>query len=688
MTKSEIRNFKANICGVSAECEVPFSLEEAARAVGADVSKITDEVTFCSSVYLDSSALTSRFIYLRITDAPNLVSVRVGGTEVHSTEWEEQRYSINIKSALKCGENLIELVFAPHAVKFSSGIGVFGSVELVRFAGALIDGIAVKQSLSSKGASLGIELQIIGSADNVRAVATLVSGSGQVYYGGLAGLHGTINVKDPLYWWPKGIGVQNLYKLTVNLYGEMEIEDTLETRIGIRTFTASHSANASMVEVNGVAFLPMGAVYVPERRVDPRAAKMREAALLGSAARAGYNTLLIPADAPCPGEQFFELCDAYGIAVIVGISLAQQEDTRKPARIRLVSHHASMALADVVGDESLLGDLRERMSRAAPGLDSVFSAQAAEYISHYSLPCERTLLQWLEPEHRNLFSEKIEACGEQEIHGALTSAAKSYPYAGSLSDFAYISQIDAANKVKEFVIATRMARGTLGRAIFSRLGDSEFTVSDSAVDSFARWKALQYTAARCFAPVALRAEYKGKGYVAFSVSNERRSRFVGTLEFRIADRFNKTIYTENAPCEVEMQTSKLLFARELAPHIVGREQEVYLECVLRDGTGVCARDVLLFTPPKRFAYADPQIRADVTGADKRFSLTLCAAAFASAVEISFPETECVLSDNYIDLTSSAPIKITVAVTGGIETAEHLNRTVRLRSVYHVKFPKA
>lgn len=680
MTAIKPLEYKVNINGGYERVELPVSLYDVFGE--AMCASYPEGVSLFSTLRVDARALRSRFIYLRITDAPSLCEVRVGGKVIYEATEALYFHLIDVKPYLDSSACEVELVFAKGGRVDGSGVGVFGSVELVRTNTAVISGITVSERLSADGVTLDLRLSAIGSVDGVRTVATLVSGSGQMYYGGLSGLAGSINVKDPLYWWPKGLGIQNLYRLTVNLYGDMEIEDTLEVKVGLRAFSSSRSANEALVEVNGDAFLPMGAVYIPERRRTDSSSVMREAAFLAAAARSGFNTLVIDKDAPMPTEQFFSLSDAYGIAIIVEADLTREDYLSRVERLTGVYYHPSLAMLELIGGgEEERTRVKEKLRFVAPDLSVVALDEQNKYPSYPSLPCEKSLNTWLGAGERNLFSEKVEASGENKVRQMLISASESYLYAESLSDFAYVSGVNAGSRIKDYVANTRAVRGTLGRAIYRSLGDSEFCVSDSSLDAYARWKPLQYISARAFAPVLMRAENKGEGYVVFFVSNERRLGFVGTLEYRIVDNRNNVIYSETAPVDVERGTARLMFTRDLGKYIIGHEHEYYLEYVLRDPTGIHTRDVLLFTSPKRFKYLDPDIKVEITGADRRFSVTLTASAFASAVEISFSETEVVLQDNYFDITSGAPIKISLSVTGGMETAQHLLRTVKIRSLH-------
>ena len=54
------------------------------------------------------------------------------------------------------------------------------------------------------------------------------------------------------------------------------------------------------------------------------------------------------------------------------------------------------------------------------------------------------------------------------------------------------------------------------------------------------------------------------------------------------------------------------------------------------------------------------------------------------MEIDFDGVDVVLDDNYIDITSEAPIKINFTVTGGMETTFHLKDVLEIRSVADLK----
>ena len=670
MIKTVINEFKYGEGEGSLALSAPFSSASFSHGEG----KFTVRADFTVE------AADWKYAYIRIKDTEKLCEVRLGGETVYSGRFSGRVLNIPVKSSLCEGENTLELVFLP----YESGVypGLFGGVELLRFNGAIIDRVSVTEEFMSSGVNLHIGLDLLGSSDNVRAVATLRSRAGQIFYGGIARGKGHITIKDPLYWWPKDMGVQNLYTLTVNLYGDMEAMDTREFNIGIRNISIEGAALCA--DIGGASFLPMGAVYRTENMSDPMLSRNRMPALINSAARVGMNALLIKESDELPTESFFELCDAHGIVVIREMRSSRLENNAEELEmLARVANHPSMAIYNVVYDSGNSRLIKERLAKIAPNLAIRFSDKTLEYSSFPSIASERVISKYLSCEDENLFSEKMESAGAEQISVMLESARERYPYAGSFSDFVYLSSLNAAERIREKIISARIMRGALP-AIYDGLGDLSGLICKSGIDEAAVWRATHYLAAGFFAPVCLYANHLGQGRVEFFVSNEKRQSFSGSLEFRIADSENRTVYSGSQPCTVERATAKEIFSFDFGQIIANHENEYYLECYLRDTLGVFSRSVTLFVPEKYFKFKNPDIKAEIVGTDRRFSVTLISSAFARGVELSFDKTDAVFYDNYFDITASAPQKIQFTVVGGIENAEHLASTLRIKSVYDVK----
>lgn len=698
MVKREIKEFGIQVGGLGFNADVPMTLNSVLLNHGLmpddsnddlkinfnifaddfkfDYHNLKGEVDFWGEVLVDTATISSRHAFLRLRDIKQPARVYLNDIFIGSVDGERPVYTFSVSGRLSQGLNRVSIRFNLDECGERGLVGIFTPPEILRFADAIIDKVHLEQTHDGGKVNLAIRVDTLGSSENVRAVATLVSSSGQIYYAGLTRGKGSILISDPLYWWPKGYGVQNLYKLTVNLYGEVEVEDSVEMKIGLRTVMTSKTADGSTLLIGGERFLPMGATYVADSDPDINTYLKKEEASVTSASMAGYNTLVLPADAPRPTDHFFELCDIHGIVVIDEIRGASDGALDRVARL---SHHASYGILDVVGADNI-EEIAERLNDIAPNLEFSLLDEPTKYISAPSLPSEKTLRTVVPAGERNLFSKSVEALAEGDAIGdMLLSVAKNYPYPNSLSDFAYASALAAAKRVGEKIKECRMSLGASGRAVFERLSDSAVAISPSAIDSFARWKPLQYYSRRHFSEVALYAEKTPSG-ILFSVSNERRTDFIGTIEYRVANSSNITIYKNSEACEFSAMTARKLFTRDLSEYINGHERDYYLEYYLKEGSSIVSHGTMLFVPEKHFKFEEANIKAEIVGSDRRFSLTLSSDKFAKDVEIDFIDTDAVLSDNYIDLTGDAPVKISITVTGGIETAYHLNDALRIRSV--------
>lgn len=676
MVRREIKNFQLKVNGESYECTVPCSVKSVLSAADVEYSGL-DKVRFESNIYVDDVALAMRNFYVRVRGISMPAEIYVGDNLVCETDGKTPAYNINLAGLLEKGDNTISICFNSARVGDLTYAGISEAAEILRFSGAIIDRVFLSQTHSEGSVTVGIKLELIGDPTSVRAVATLVSSTGQIYYGGLTKGQGSITVNDPLYWWPKGHGVQNLYRLTVNLYGDIDIEDTTTLRIGLRTVLPGEGG---ALVVNGVSLLPMGAVFIPEADPDFTSGNDRVSASVTSASMAGFNCLIIPKDAPTPTEKFFELCDIHGIAVIeehtyIDDSVADSLHNR--------GHHASLCLVDLIGSEDKSEDI-EKLACRLPDLKVNDVAVAPKYLGLPSLPSMKTIRTAVPDGERSLFSHAIESIAEEgAIRDMLLSVADRYPYPADLSAFAYASALASAHKVGLAIKESRLSLGAVGRPVFYRLRDTEMAISAAAIDCRGRWKPLQYYTSRHFAPITLYADMSGDT-VKFSVSSQRRTDCIGSLEYRIADASNYTIFKDSVPCEITAMTSGEVHVANIGEYVKGHERDYYLEFYIKEGSSTLSRNTMLFVPEKHFNFKKPKIKSVVSGQDRRFSVTLSADAFVKDMEISFDGVDVVFEDNYFDLTSEAPVKVNFTVVGGIETSYHLKDVMELRSVCDLK----
>ena len=661
MIKTEIKDFFVDFADEKA---IPATLPMSVYQVAGD--KKTDTVRLYTTINVDENMLAGGYIYLKIKDLRHSASVSLNGRAIGMPTAEEPVYSYDVKDRLTVGDNLLQITFEGEPEELLSA-GIFGGVDLVRFTNRMIDTLVVESTREGNDVTVSIRLNTVGSDDAVRAVATLVSGSGQIYYAGLTKGYGKITVKDPLLWWPKGVGIQNLYKLTVNLYGESEIEDTAEMRIGF----ASLTTDGGVTEVNGEPFIPLGAVYngLAAART-PSAEKAAIGAYMSALCRAGVNTLIIPERVGRISDAVYDLCDLYGITAVHEISSLS---SLIKSSLLYQGYRPSVGMIDLVGDGDDLEKITESLRLICSKTD-INCHEKTEYTAFYSLPAERTIREIVPCEERNPFSAYLDPIKDEMIE-IISRSSNEYPYASDLSSLAYVSGLSGALETEKILLSERVSSR---RAIYDSRIAGRGLLSSGMLDTAYRSCALYYHLSRSYAGTVLYAIGDGTK-IDFFIARSERSDLAGTAELRILDRDGNCVFAQTIEVSAPKTSVTKMFQRDFAEQISGRERELYLEYTLKDETGVLSRRTYLFCEIRKYKFAKPHIETEIVGTDKRFVITVTSDSFATGVEIMFDMDGVFLSDNFFDIGAGAKHKIVIN-SARSTSKELLYEAMRIRSV--------
>lgn len=166
-------------------------------------------------------------------------------------------------------------------------------------------------------------------------------------------------IQNPQLWWVNGLGEHPLYTVETRLLTNGEETQIYKDRIGLRTFTVSRAKDQWGEEfafmINGVKFFAMGADYIPEDCVYNRITRERMEYLVRSSVKAHYNCLRVWGGGYYPSDEFYDLCDEYGIIVWQDLMYAcnvydvtqEFEDSIAAETIdnvKRLRHHASLGL--------------------------------------------------------------------------------------------------------------------------------------------------------------------------------------------------------------------------------------------------------------------------------------------------------------------------------------------------------
>lgn len=673
---------------------------------------------FTAEFEVSSLMLSMKSVFLRLDGIDGACRVELNGRELAKITNVHRRYSFDVKTVITAGKNTLKLEFdakadARRVSSFSGTVdsprftdmGIARTVELVGFNHKVISGLKVKQIHTENQVRLDLSLDTIGYDEMSRAVATLTSPGGMVYFCGFLGGKGSITINEPNLWWPSGLGMQNLYRLNVNLYSEREIEDTYEMRIGLRTvtFTKDAASGIDVPMINGVPMFPLGAKYKTENLLLSKITEESTKAVLEAAKGANMNSVYVDAGSYYPADFFFSTCDELGLLVwqtipdiddaadVDNADLAKEIMSEMSENLTRISTHPSLGV--IVGNEKvarIFGSTEASETLVARFSDfdgmNVFDASGAiasgiTTIAYDSVPSYESLCAFADPAGRNLGSEVMELHGAtpERVIGMLTDAYNTLPLANGADELFYVLGMSSAELSRIAVEDARKSEGAKIGIFFETLNETWPSISASAVDYYGKRKPLYYFCRRFFGKINVTVERKGNR-VKFIAVNSDRIDLNGVFSYSIMDNCNKPVFRDSFPIKIGAGEIMELHNADISSAINSHEREYYLTYSVSDGSTVSARGIYLFVTPKRFNFGKPKFTTSISGNGSEYTVSVSSDCFTKGVEISFPGVDYDLEDNYFDIMSKAPVRVRLRTKRPI-TVEKLTRIMKLRSVY-------
>ena len=346
------------------------------------------------------------------------------------------------------------------------------------------------------------------------------------------------------------------------------------------------------------------------------------------------------------------------------------------------------------------------------------------YMSEFgfqSFPCMETVRSFTEEEDRNIFSYVMEM--HQRNSGAngkiLQYLSATYRYPTSFETLLYASQLLQADAIRygvEHLRRNRDKNRCMG-AVYWQLNDIWPVASWASIDWYNRWKALHYAAVRFFAPVLLSCEENSmvsRGETCITEPRVRTgaadpsgetcntARSVNTCDARL---YTDGVWESSARLNVSNETwdrvkgeviwelrtpdSSILergtFAADVAPFSTQWFEELdfsaydpriahltYRMHGSRTG-GQNQIGSVLFTAPKHYRFADPQLT--VCQGPGEGEITVSSKAYARYVEIYSADGYIRTDDNFFDMEAG---------TRTVRLLEGSIKNLRVRSVYDIQ----
>jgi len=305
--------------------------------------------------------LKEEYVYLVCDGLDTLGQVALNGVTLGRFENMYRQYQWEVKSLLKEGKNSLVFTFdspvqyaKDHEEKYSlSGVqswsimggpylrkapshfgwdwgpmlapvGIWKDLRLEGYSTARLNDVHLRQQLADSSGILTAEVELDRWGSESLQVEMKVTAPGGKSWEQVAKIEGTsssvqVEVPQPELWWPNGYGEQPLYTVEVSVLSGGQILDSKSYKIGFRTVELRRDPDqwgeTFTFWVNGVAVFAKGADWIPADSFPTRISDVYLEGLIRDAAAANMNMLRVWGGGFYEEEEFYDLCDRYGLLV-------------------------------------------------------------------------------------------------------------------------------------------------------------------------------------------------------------------------------------------------------------------------------------------------------------------------------------------------------------------------------------
>jgi beta-mannosidase len=205
--------------------------------------------------------------------------------------------------------------------------GVWRPIVLIGWSDAKMEDIFVEPlNIEAKKADYNIQATITASTEKQYQLSVYLNHSAKpVSQKTISLKKGTntenlsLSISNPEFWWPNGMGKQNLYTVKVVLVDETGVIGEKTTKIGVRTIEVVRDKDSIgrsfYFRVNGIPLFIKGSNYVPADALVTRVTSDQYKSLVIEARDANLNLLRVWGGAIYENDIFYDLCAENGILV-------------------------------------------------------------------------------------------------------------------------------------------------------------------------------------------------------------------------------------------------------------------------------------------------------------------------------------------------------------------------------------
>lgn len=286
--------------------------------------------------------------------------------------------------------------------------GIIRDISLLFYSDCRITDVYYTQKHEDKIVHLEAEVFVDNATDSerqavIRAKAPngkIVTESATIEFGAPS-IVLSVDIDDPKLWWPNGMGEQNLYEITITVGG-----DEKYYRVGLREFEVCTEEDKwgreFCFKINGKKFFAKGANYIPEDAIYPHITVERMDSLINAAIDANFNTIRVWGGGYYPSDEFYDLCDQYGLIVwqdlmfacnIYDITDAFKANVKEEIKdnVRRLRHHAALGMW--CGNN----EIEEAFAKPWDGFDDIAEVNKENYLELFETTIKE-LMEELDPQ--------------------------------------------------------------------------------------------------------------------------------------------------------------------------------------------------------------------------------------------------------------------------------------------------
>ena len=370
-------------------------------------------------------------------------------------------------------------------------------------------------------------------------------------------LNFSFSIKDPELWWPNDMGSQNLYRLRTSFIPKGSISaDFCETRFGIRTITMAPFPGGPYTDKYNWTFVINGKPHFVKGNgwctMDPLMNFSRERYdRFLSLAKLQHIQMMRAWGAGMPEtDDFFDLCDRYGILIIQEWPTAWNSHTEQPypvlketvelTTIR-IRNHPSLAMwgggnesdkpfgeaIDMMGRTSIAMDGSRPFHRGEPWGGSLHNYDCwwgkakldhnLNMVSGFwgefgiaALPVKESVLRYLPESEKSVWppDSASEFAHHTPVFNRMDDMKRLAQYSGyilpgdNMDQFILGSQLAQVVAVRHTLERSRTRWPECTGVLYYKMNDNYPAASWSCVDWYGAPKPLHYFARNAFSPVA------------------------------------------------------------------------------------------------------------------------------------------------------------------------------------------